>query len=237
MSYGIKITGSDIGGEYLVTDSDQNLINYGITQSGRASSFTLDRSIASDTFIFVKNADSIASDPVSGGFAPDYHYLSITSGTNVAFYGGKIVQDQFGDFDTLDGTVAVDYAVLEKINTNITTSGTYGIQIFTSTSALAFDSRRLATNNSITIDAVLPASYGQTSVSPYGSPPEISKTSTQYVNIEWTNRGGADLFGVSDINDSTVYVLEGDLEEFQDGTEALLLYEDPYFTLLIATLN
>lgn len=237
MSYGIKITGSDTGGEYLVTDSDLNLINYGVTQTGRASSFTLDRSIASDTFIFVNNADSIATDPNSGGFSPDYHYLSIGSGTNVTFYGGKIVRDQNNDFDTLDGTVAVDYAVLEKVDTSIPGTGDYGIQLFTSTGALALDSRRLPTNNSLVIDAVLPASYGQTGNSPYGSPPEISKSSTQYVNIEWTRRGGADLFGVSDIDDSTVYVLEGDLEEFQDGTESLRLHADPYFTLLIATLN
>lgn len=237
MSYGIKITGSDTGGEYLVTDSDQNLINYGITQSGRATTFTLNRSIASDTFIFVRDPDNIATDPSFGAFSPDFHYLSITSGTTVTFYAGKLITDQNGNFDTLDGTVAMDYAVLEKTNTNITASGTYGIQIFTSTGALAFDSRRLATNNSIVIDAVLAASYGQTSINPYGSPPEISKSSTQYVNIEWTNRGGADLFGISDIDDSTVYVLEGDLEETQGGQDVLRLYKDPYFTLLIATLN
>jgi len=235
MAYGIKVTGSDTGGEYLVTDSDQNLINYGITQSGRASSFTLNRSLASDTFIFVRNPDNFATDPVVGGFAPDYHYLSVTGGTTVRFYGGKIVPDQFGDFDTIDGLVAMDYAVLEKANTNITASGNYGIQILTSTGALAFDSRRLATNNSITIDSVLAASYSSSNA--FGSPPEISKTSSQYVNLEWTGRGGGDLFGISDLDDTTVYVLEGELNEAQDGTESLRLYADPYFTLLIATLN
>ena len=235
MAYGIKVTGSDIGGEYLVTDSDQNLINYAITQSGRASSFTLDRSLASDSFIFVKDPDNSATDPVVGGFSPDYHYLSITSGTTVRFYGGRIVPDQFGDYDTIDGPLAMDYAVLEKVNTNITASGTYGIQIFTSTGAIAFDSRRLATNKSVTIDSVLPASYNSSNI--FGNPPEISKTSSQYVNIEWTDRGGGDLFGISDIDDTTVYILEGELDEEQDGTVVLRLYKDPYFSLLIATLN
>lgn len=235
MAYGIKVTGSDIGGEYLVTDSDQNLINYAITQSGRASSFTLNRSLASDSFIFAKDPHNIASDPVVGGFAPDYHYLSVTGGTTVKFYGGKIVPDQFGDFDTVDGLVAMDYAVLEKTNTNITASGNYGIQIFTSTSAIAFDSRRLATNNSITIDSVLPASYSSSNI--FGSPPEISKTSSQYVNLEWTGRGGGDLFGISDLDDTTVYVLEGEFNQVQDGSTILRLYKDPYFSLLIATLN
>ena len=232
MAYGIKVTGSDTGGEYLVTDSDQNLINYGITQSGRASSFTLNRSLASDTFIFARNPDNFVTDP---GFAPDYHYLSVTGGTTVKFYGGKIVSDQNGNFDTLDGLLAMDYAVLEKANTNITASGNYGIQILTSTGALAFDSRRLATNNSITIDSVLAASYSSSNA--FGSPPEISKTSSQYVNLEWTSRGGGDLFGISDLDDTTVYVLEGELFETQGGTESLRLYADPYFTLLIATLN
>ena len=235
MAYGIKVTGSDTGGEYLVTDSDQNLINYGITQSGRASSFTLNRSLASDTFIFVKNPDNFATDPVVGGFAPDYHYLSVTGGTTVRFYGGKIVPDQFGDYDTIDGLVAMDYAVLEKANTNITASGNYGIQILTSTGALAFDSRRLATNNSITIDSVLPSTYSNTSAT--GSPPEISKTTSQYVNLEWTRYGGGDLFAVSDLDDTTIYVLDGSIEEFQDGTESLQLFSEPYFSLLIATVN
>ena len=232
MAYGIKVTGSDTGGEYLVTDSDQNLINYGITQSGRASSFTLNRSLASDTFIFARNPDNFVTDP---GFAPDYHYLSVTGGTTVRFYGGKIVSDQNGNFDTIDGLLAMDYAVLEKANTNITASGNYGIQILTSTGALAFDSRRLATNNSITINSVLAASYSSSNA--FGSPPEISKTSSQYVNLEWTSRGGGDLFGISDLDDTTVYVLEGELNEAQDGTESLRLYADPYFSLLIATLN
>jgi len=234
MAYGIKVTGSDTGGEYLVTDSDQNLINYGITQSGRASSFTLNRSLASDTFIFVRNPDNTATEG-STTFAPDHHYLSVSSGTTVRFYGGRIISDQNGDFDTLDGLLAMDYAVLEKANKNITASGNYGIQILTSTGALAFDSIRLATNNSITINSVLAASYSSSNA--FGSPPEISKTSSQYVNLEWTGLGGGDVFGISDLDDTTVYVLEGELNEAQDGTESLRLYADPYFSLLIATLN
>ena len=235
MAYGIKVTGSDTGGEYLVTDSDQNLINYGITQSGRASSFTLNRSLASDTFIFVRNPDNIATDPSSGSFAPAHHYLSVSSGTTVTFYGGRIISDQNGDFDTLDGPVAMDYAVLEKANTNITASGNYGIQILTSTGALAFDSRRLATNNSITIDSVLASTYSNSSTT--GSPPQTSKTTSQYVNLEWTRYGGGDLFAVSDLDDTTIYVLDGSIEEFQDGTESLQLFSEPYFSLLIATVN
>lgn len=235
MAYGIKVTGSDTGGEYLVTDSDQNLINYGITQSGRASSFTLNRSLASDTFIFVRNPDNTATDSSSGAFAPDHHYLSVSSGTTVRFYGGRIIEDQNGDFDTLDGLLAMDYAVLEKANTNITASGNYGIQILTSTGALAFDSRRLATNNSITIDSVLASTYSNSSTT--GSPPQTSKTTSQYVNLEWTRYGGGDLFAVSDLDDTTIYVLDGSIEEFQDGTESLQLFSEPYFSLLIATLN
>ena len=235
MTYGIRVTGSDIGGEYLVTDSGLNLINYGITQSGRASSFTLNRSLASDTFIFVRNPDNIATDPSSGGFAPDHHYLSVPFGTNVTFYGGKIIEDQFGDFDTLDGSVAMDYAVLEKANTNITASGNYGIQILTSTGALAFDSRRLATNNSITIDSVLASTYSNSSTT--GSPPQTSKTTSQYVNLEWTRYGGGDLFAVSDLDRTTIFILDGSVEEFQDGTTFLELFSEPYFSLLVATVN
>lgn len=234
MAYGIKVTGSDTGGEYLVTDSDQNLINYGITQSGRASSFTLNRSLASDTFIFVRNPDNTATEG-STTFSPDHHYLSVSSGTTVRFYGGRIIEDQNGDFDTLDGSLAMDYAVLEKANTNITASGNYGIQILTSTGALAFDSRRLATNNSITIDSVLASTYSNSSTT--GSPPQTSKTTSQYVNLEWTRYGGGDLFAVSDLDDTTIYILDGSLEEFQDGTESLQLFSEPYFSLLIATVN
>ena len=235
MTYGIRVTGSDIGGEYLVTDSDQNLINYGITQSGRASSFTLNRSLVSDTFIFVRNPDNTATQSGYGAFSPSHHYLSVSSGTTVTFYGGRIISDQNGDFDTLDGLLAMDYAVLEKANTNITASGNYGIQILTSTGALAFDSRRLATNNSITIDSVLASTYSNSNAT--GSPPQISKTTSQYVNLEWTRYGGGDLFAVSDLDDTTIYVLDGSIEEFQDGTEVLQLFSEPYFSLLIATVN
>lgn len=240
MTYGIKVTGSDIGGEYLVTDSDQNLINYGITQSGRASSFTLNRAKASDTFILVKNADTTATDSTFGTFTPDHHFLSISGGgTAVNFYGGTIERTNLGNIDTPFGSVAMDYAVLEKVNTNITPSGSYGIQIFTSTSAIAFDSRRLATNNSVTIDAVLPSSYS--SSTNFGQPPSIAKTSSQYVNLEWTDAFGGDLFAVSDINNTTVYVLDGSIEDESQGgqedIENLRLYEDPYFSLIIATLN
>ena len=42
---------------------------------------------------------------------------------------------------------------------------------------------------------------------------------------------------VSDLDDTTIYVLDGSIEEFQDGTEVLQLFSEPYFSLLIATVN
>ena len=40
MGFGIEIRGKDGGGEFLVTDTDQNLINYQVTASGVASSLS-----------------------------------------------------------------------------------------------------------------------------------------------------------------------------------------------------
>ena len=40
MGFGIEIRGKDGGGEFLVTDTDQNLINYQVTASGAASSLS-----------------------------------------------------------------------------------------------------------------------------------------------------------------------------------------------------
>ena len=40
MGYGIQIFGADGGGEFLVQDTDLNMINYQITASGQASSIS-----------------------------------------------------------------------------------------------------------------------------------------------------------------------------------------------------
>ena len=51
MGFGIQIFGADGGGEFLVQDTDLNMINYQVTASGQASSIS--QSSIGDARLFV----------------------------------------------------------------------------------------------------------------------------------------------------------------------------------------
>lgn len=211
MSYGILATGADLGGEFTIADTDLNLINLAVSIKGRGSSFTLPVALGTG-FIFVKNPS------VSREF-----YKCNFSGNQVSFIG----------FDTLEGgnpttidpfvddvSVAMDFFVLQQLPA-LSATGTYGLQIFTSAGALAFDSRRFLTNESCEIVQVappyLPTNYNEDAVGEL----TLTNPTTDYVNIEWS-RGGAGN-GVRGIyfSGDRRYYYDADINEYQDGSEFL----------------
>ena len=55
MTYGLQINGSDGGGDFIVADSDLNMVNYRVIMSGRAHTFQLPNGLKDGDFIFVRN--------------------------------------------------------------------------------------------------------------------------------------------------------------------------------------
>ena len=65
MGFGIEITGADGGGDFIVQDTDLNMINYQITASGQAA--TVSTSSVSEARLFVngKNVSGTAGNFVT----------------------------------------------------------------------------------------------------------------------------------------------------------------------------
>lgn len=66
MSYGLKITGNDDGGNFTVADTDLGMVNLVVTDVGRASSFNLVGGIQPGDYIYVR----YPSAPGGGGYTP-----------------------------------------------------------------------------------------------------------------------------------------------------------------------
>lgn len=166
MGFGIEIRGKDGGGEFLVTDTDQNLINYQVTASGVASSLS-SAAVSAGGRVFINGNTTAAQGNVIAA--------QLGSGYSVEFkkvtFNGSPAQNNH--LSNISGTnVNVNYIIISKM-TDIANIGTnFGIQLFTSGSAVAFDSRRCRTNDTFDlIDAKSPRS--------------------QYINTEITTNGDA----------------------------------------------
>lgn len=145
MGYGIKIQGSDSGGDYLVIDSDEEPLNYSVVATGTASSVDL-RTGAGTTspteryfvLINIKGANFI------GTYAGERLVTASTSGNTISFYA--IDPDYRTDgtpFDFSVTSIAVDYILIKSMNDlTLNVSGNYGLQLKNSLGSTIFDSRK-----------------------------------------------------------------------------------------------
>ena len=171
MGYGIQIFGADGGGEFLVQDTDLNMINYQITASGQAA--TVPTSSVSEARLFVNGDVS--------GTTGDFVTL-IESGGNYNFYKVNYTYNN-QNLENLSLTSCnVNYIILKKMSSISTSGGNYGIQLFTNANTnpptVAFDSRRILTDSSFYFSE----SRGATTVS--GNFGLISTDGDSYIDIE-----------------------------------------------------
>lgn len=137
MGFGIEITGQDGGGVFIVQDTDLNMINYQIVAQGVASSYTP----SSGDKIFINgNYSGTQGHPIcvqtgSGG---------VKNFQKVSFSGN--VGQHLSNVSVTAATC--NYIVLRKANIASNSGGNYGIQLFTSSGTVAFDSRRITVNDS-----------------------------------------------------------------------------------------
>jgi len=167
MGYGIEIIGADGSGDFIVQDTDLNMVNYQVTGSGVASSVS--QSSLSGARLFVNGN-------VTG--TQSQYVANVISGGNVNFY--KINYSFSGsNLENISLTsCSVNYLILKKMSSISNAGGNYGIQLFTNNGTVAFDSRRITTNSSF----VFTESRGTTTVS--GNFGTISSDGDSYVDIE-----------------------------------------------------
>lgn len=141
MAYGIQIFGSDGGGTFTVKDTDQNTINYQVVTSGQASS--LSNLSLSNSRVFINGN-------VGNSNLSKFITIEKTS-TTMDFKRIDFTGTLGSNIDNITYTTcSVNYLILKQMDaiSNSSTGGSYGIQILTSAGAVAFDSRRVLTNDS-----------------------------------------------------------------------------------------
>jgi len=168
MGFGIEITGADGGGDFIVQDTDLNMINYQVTASGQASAVSTSSVSGARLFVNGKNVSGTAGNFVT----------LVESGGNYNFYKVNYTYNN-QNLENLSLTSCnVNYIILKKMSSISNSGGNYGIQLFTNTGAVAFDSRRILTNSSF----VFTESRGATTVS--GNFGLISTDGDSYIDIE-----------------------------------------------------
>ena len=171
MGFGIQIFGADGGGEFLVQDTDLNMINYQITASGQAA--TVSTSSVSEARLFVNGN-------VSG--TQSQYVCTTISGGNYNFHKINYTFNNSNLENISLTAVSVNYIILKQMNAISNSGNNYGIQLFTNAntnpSTVAFDSRRILTNSSF----VFTESRGATTVS--GNFGLISTDGDSYIDIE-----------------------------------------------------
>ena len=67
MSYGMKVEGNDVGGNFIVTDTDLGLVNLQVVDSGTNDhTITLDTALQPTDLLFVKSPQPGGQDAVNG---------------------------------------------------------------------------------------------------------------------------------------------------------------------------
>jgi hypothetical protein len=79
MSYGIRVTGNDSGGDFLELDSSLNLINYVVTHYGTAATVNVSNVSGLDQLVFIRNTPG---DPSRICFSQ--------SGSTITFIEGRL---------------------------------------------------------------------------------------------------------------------------------------------------
>ena len=167
MGYGIEIIGADGGGDFIVQDTDLNMINYQVTASGTASSIS--QSSIADARLFVNGNVS----GTQGQFV-----ATQISGGNVNFVKTSFT-DNNGNLENVSvSSCTVNYVILKQMDAISNSGDNYGIQLFTDNGTVAFDSRRITTNTSF----VFTESRAATTVS--GNYGIVSSDGDSYVDIE-----------------------------------------------------
>ena len=167
MGYGIQIVGNDTGGDFIVQDTDLNMINYQIIAQGVANSYTP----SSGDKIFINgNYSGTQGHPIcvqtgSGG---------VKNFQKVSFSGSPGQH-----LSSVSVTAAnCNYIVLRKANIASNSGGNYGIQLFTSSGTVAFDSRRITVNDTF----VMTESRAPRSVS--GNNGQISTNGDAFLEVD-----------------------------------------------------
>ena len=167
MGYGIEIIGADGSGDFIVQDTDLNMINYQVTASGQASAIS--QSSIADARLFVNGNVS----GTQGQFV-----ATQISGGNVNFVKTSFTNNN-GNLENVSvSSCSVNYIILKQMNAISNSGNNYGVQLFTNTGAVAFDSRRITTNTSF----VFTESRAATTVS--GNYGIVSSDGDSYVDIE-----------------------------------------------------
>ena len=139
MAFGISITGNDTGGNFIVQDTDLNMINYQVISSGTASSIP-SSSFPGDARLFING---------NVGSSNTNKFITIDRNSGNTFktvgFSGSLGNNISNITYT---TCTVNYLVLQKMTAISNSGGNYGIQILTSAGEVAFDTRRLLTNTS-----------------------------------------------------------------------------------------
>ena len=138
MGFGIEITGADGAGDFIVQDTDLNMINYQITASGQASTISTSSVSGARLFVNGKNVSGTAGNFVT----------LIESGGNYNFYKVNYTYNNQNLENVSLTSCNVNYIILKRMSSISNSGGNYGIQLFTNTGAVAFDSRRIVTNSS-----------------------------------------------------------------------------------------
>lgn len=140
MGFGIEITGEDGGGVFNVQDTDLNMINYQITSIGAGSSVAVP---GGKSRVFINGNYS--------GSTGEFISKQTSSGTHY-FYKHTRTVDSQGTITAFSTSAAtVNYIVLKQMDLISNSGGNYGIQLFTSSGTVAFDSRRLIVNDSFVL--------------------------------------------------------------------------------------
>ena len=139
MGYGIKILGTDGGGNFVVKDTDQNTINYQVISSGSAQSLA-SSNFPGDARLFING---------NVGSSNTNKFITIDRNSGNTFKTVGFSGTLGGNIQNITYTTCtVNYLVLQKMSAISNSGGNYGIQILTSSGLVAFDSRRVLTNTS-----------------------------------------------------------------------------------------
>lgn len=207
MAYGIQVFGADSGGEFLQIDSTLNLVNYVVTHIGTGSSVNVSNIASLDTLVFVRgqNDGNIITYSRSGSLI----YFTKPDGTGAG------------------SPISVEYMVAADV-TGITGTNGYGIQVFTSAQAVAFDSTRFLQNYGFSItEYVEPNSID-------GSDSVISTNINLYTEIgRWSYFNSSDPV---DANYAGVEYTSSSMRhwDLEVDEEIGTVYWDNYSTILLA---
>ena len=139
MAFGISITGNDTGGNFIVQDTDLNMINYQVVATGVASSVSTSSFANGRLFINANNDSNNLS-----------KFITIEKSSSTYSFKRLTLTGNLGS--NLTGvsmtSCSVNYLILKQMDAISNSGGNYGLQLLTSAGVVAFDTRRLLTNTS-----------------------------------------------------------------------------------------